>query len=76
MGVHADMLELLECVVGALGHALEAVGMHVGVGDMAVREEGAGRHGLVWRKSVERIRQHVVRGVDLGVGVSRWLGDC
>lgn len=75
--VHADMLlELLKCVVGALAHALEAVGMHVRVGDMAVREEGAGRHGLVRRKSMERIRQHVVRSVDRGVGVSRWLGDC
>lgn len=47
--VHANMLlELLECVVGALGHALKAIGMHVGVGDMAVREEGARRHGMVW----------------------------
>lgn len=70
------LLELLKCVVGALSHALEAVGMHVGVGDMAVREEGGGRHGMVWREPVERIRQHVVRSVDRGVGVSRQLGGC
>lgn len=40
--VHTNMLlELLECVVGALAHPFEGIGVHVVVRNMAVREEGA-----------------------------------
>ena len=73
--VHTDMLlELLKGVVRPLRHALEAVGVEVRVRDMAVGEESGGGDGVVWREPVERVRQHVVWGVDRRVGVSRQLG--
>lgn len=63
--VHADMLlELLKGVVRALRHALEAIGVEMRVGHMAIREEGGGRNGVVWGEPVERVRQHVVWGVN------------
>lgn len=72
--VHSDMLlELLKGVMGALRHALEAVGVEMRVGDMAVGEKGGGRNSMVWREPVKRIRQHVVWGVNRRVGVSRQL---
>lgn len=59
--VHADMLlELLKGVVRTLGNTLKAR-VEVRVGDMTVREEGGGRYGVIRRKAMERIRQHVVR---------------
>ena len=71
--VHSDMLlKLLEGVVGALRHALEAV-VEMRAGNMAVGEESGGRNSMVWREPMKRIRQHVVWGVNRGIGVSRQL---
>ena len=72
--VHTDvLLELLEGVVGALRHAVEAAGVEMRVGDMAVGEESGGGDGVVWRKPVKRVRQHVAWGVDRRLGVLRQL---
>ena len=72
--VHTDvLLELLEGVVGALRHALEAAGVEMRVGGMAVGEESGGGDGMVWREPVERVGQHVVWRVDRRLGVLRQL---
>jgi hypothetical protein len=54
------LLELLEGIVGPLGHAIHAM-VHVPVGNVAVGEQRGGGDGVVGRKPVKRIGKHLDR---------------